>query len=105
MPPERIYIHAGRPANLEFRRGRSGPGGYSLYIDAAPYRSPDALKMAPAHELTHLHARIGYIGQLGYLPVPSFAYLYRRVNELVKVPERIACDGLNSAARSALASG
>jgi hypothetical protein len=60
LPPERLYIHANRPcpANLEMRRSTAhvGPlGTFSLFIDRGLYRSTDALRMALAHELTHLY--------------------------------------------------
>jgi hypothetical protein len=50
LPPERVLIHAGHghPATLE-RRDR-----FSLYLDSGLYRSRDAVKMALAHETTHL---------------------------------------------------
>jgi hypothetical protein len=59
LPPDRLFIHANRPcpANLEGREDLTRPGSgyrFSLYIDNGLYRSPSALQMALAHELTHL---------------------------------------------------
>lgn len=161
LPPERVYLHANRPcpANLELLRQSplpSAPVTYSLYIDMGLYRSTDALRMALAHELTHLYLllnghqvlpahvtstgatsalsdseevrtdvasillgfgklvlngasdyaqvnlRAGYVAQLGYLPVASYAYLYQKVNDLVGVPRNVALAGLNAAAKQAI---
>lgn len=151
LPSQRVYLHGDRPgpANLEVR----GDGEVSLFISMRLFRSFDLVKMALAHELTHLflmrnglqnlprsagatlslpdneeirtdvasivlgfgklvlngvtefarlHAADGQAGQLGYLPVSSFAYLYQRVNALVGVPSEVAVDGLNAAARQAI---
>jgi hypothetical protein len=152
LPPERLFIHAGHghPATLE-RRDR-----FSLFLDSGLYRSRDAVRMALAHETTHLYLTLndlqrmvpggdktahshawqaleevrtevasiclglgklvlngvcayreleaadGYDSRLGYLSVASFAYVYRRVNELAEVDPRDAESGLNDAARRAL---
>lgn len=154
LPPGRLYIHGDRPApaNLEFR-GAPGAAGseVSLFLSQRLFRSFDVVKMALAHELTHLYLvekglqvlpksvttslpeieevrtdvasillgfgklvvngvaeyptlfkRDGLVAQLGYLPVSSFAYLYRRVNERVGVPAGVADNGLNPAATQAL---
>jgi hypothetical protein len=60
LPPQRVFIHADRPipANLEFSRITATTGiieEFSLYLDNDLFRSIDAVKMALAHELTHLY--------------------------------------------------
>lgn len=159
LPTSRFHIHGDRPhpADIEFRTAERGPDSFeaSLFLSMRLFRSFDAVKMALAHEMTHLclarrglqalpessaatrrttalpvgeeertdvasillgfgklvlngvaewaeAPRSGRIEQLGYLPVSSFAYLYRRVNELMDVPSSIARDGLNAAASRAL---
>jgi hypothetical protein len=160
LPTSRFHIHGDRPhpADIEFRTDERGAGSFldaSLFLSMRLFRSFDAVKMALAHEMTHLclvrrglqtlpqssagfrrttalpedeevrtdvasillgfgklvlngaaewaaDPRPGRIEQLGYLPVSSFAYLYRRVNELMDVPSSIARDGLTAAASSAL---
>lgn len=53
-------------------------------------------------DYTRLHAEDGLTGQLGYLPIPQFVHVYRRVNEMVGVIPESAAYGLNGPARQAL---
>ncbi|MET9444942.1 hypothetical protein [Streptomyces sp. NPDC006610] len=53
-------------------------------------------------DYTRLHAEDGITGQLGYLTIPEFVHVYRRVNELVGVGLESAAHGLNGPARQTL---
>ncbi|MBZ6288016.1 hypothetical protein [Streptomyces olivaceus] len=48
------------------------------------------------------YAGTGITGQLGYLPVPGFVHVYRRVNELAGVSPAAAAHGLTDFAQQAL---
>ncbi|QOV40788.1 hypothetical protein IM697_21775 [Streptomyces ferrugineus] len=53
-------------------------------------------------DYARLHAEDGRTGQLGYLTIPRFVHVYRRVNELVGVGREAAAHGLNGPARQTL---
>ncbi|MFF7802560.1 hypothetical protein [Streptomyces olivaceus] len=48
------------------------------------------------------YAGTGIVAQLGYLPVPGFVHVYRKVNELAGVSPAAAAHGLTDSARQAL---
>ncbi|MWA01992.1 hypothetical protein F8568_016755 [Actinomadura sp. LD22] len=87
LPPERVWIQAGRPypANLELRvpaSGGTGSGKFGLYMDSSLYRSRDAVKMALAHELTHLYLVLHDLQEMR--PIPNGATTSLSLDEEIR---------------------
>lgn len=60
LPTSRVHIHGERPhpADIEFRTAERGQDSFpevSLFLSMRLFRSFDAVKMALAHEMTHLY--------------------------------------------------